>query len=52
MECYHDLIMCSNEFSFALLIRNRRSSLAPFGIAKVRILDSRLGTIDSCLIFF
>ena len=34
MECYQDLIMCSNKFSFALLTRNRGSSLAPFGIVE------------------
>ena len=33
-ECYQDLIMCSNKFSFALLTRNRGSSLAPFGIVE------------------
>ena len=32
MECYQDSIMCNNKFSFALLTRNRWSSLAPFGI--------------------
>ena len=34
VECYQDLIMCSNKFSFALLTRNRGSSLAPFGIVE------------------
>ena len=39
MECYQDLIMCSNKFLFALLTRNRRSSLAPFGIVESKDLD-------------
>ena len=34
MECYQDLIICSNKFSLALLTRNRGSSLAPFDIVE------------------